>query len=282
MPTVVASVVGVFLVVLLAVPQRPAVSVPSRLLDTQVLLTWYGNPRSTRMGALGEQSGAARVARFQAQADGYRAVTDKPVVMAYHLVAVVAQCTAGADGMWRRRETRDIIQALLEEARANGFKLIVDIQVGRSRVADEVAALEPFLKEPDVYLALDPEFAMDGCEIPGREIGQLRAADINSAIDTLERLITTHHLPPKVLILHQFRLDMLPDKAKVRQSTLVETALVMDGFGSQSLKLASYRAVMRQPLAFAGIKLFYQQDQNLFSPKQVLGLTPTPVVIVYQ
>jgi hypothetical protein len=282
MPTVVASVVGVFLVVLLAVPQRPAVSVPARLLDTQVLLTWYGNPRSTRMGALGEQSGAARVARFQAQADGYRAVTDKPVVMAYHLVAVVAQCTAGADGMWRRRETRDIIQALLEEARANGFKLIVDIQVGRSRVADEVAALEPFLKEPDVYLALDPEFAMDGCEIPGREIGQLRAADINSAIDTLERLITTHHLPPKVLILHQFRLDMLPDKAKVRQSTLVETALVMDGFGSQSLKLASYRAVMRQPLAFAGIKLFYQQDQNLFSPQQVLGLTPTPVVIVYQ
>jgi len=282
MPTVVASVVGVFLVVLLAVPQRPAAGVPSGLLDTQILLTWYGNPRSTRMGALGEQSGAARVARFQAQADGYRAATDKPVVMAYHLVAVVAQCTAGADGLWRRRETRDIIQALLDEARENGFKLVVDIQVGRSRVADEVAALEPFLKEPDVYLALDPEFAMDGCETPGREIGQLRAADINSAIDSLERLITTHHLPPKVLILHQFRLDMLPDKPKIRQSALVETALVMDGFGSQSLKLASYRAVMRQPLTFAGIKLFYQQDRNLFTPTQVLGLTPTPVVIVYQ
>ncbi len=282
MPTVVASVVGVFLVVLLAVPQRPAVSASSGLLDTQVLLTWYGNPRSTRMGALGEQSGAARVARFQAQADAYRAATDKPVVMAYHLVAVVAQCTAGADEMWRRRETRDIIQALLDEARANGFKLIVDIQVGRSRVADEVAALEPFLKEPDVYLALDPEFAMDGCEIPGREIGQLRAADINGALDMLERLITTHHLPKKVLILHQFRLDMLPDKPKVRQSALVETALVMDGFGSQSLKLASYRAVMRQPLAYAGIKLFYQQDRNLFTPTQVLGLTPAPVVIVYQ
>ncbi len=282
MPTVVASVTGVFLVLLLAVPQRPAVSAPSGLLDTQVLLTWYGNPRSTRMGALGEQSGAARVARFQAQAEGYRAVTDKPVVLAYHLVAVVAQCTAGADGLWRRRETRDIIQALLDEARANGFKLILDIQVGRSTVAPEVAALEPFLKEPDVYLALDPEFAMDGCEIPGREIGQLRAADINGAIDTLERLITTHGLPPKVLILHQFRLDMLPDKPRVRQSSLVQTALVMDGFGSQSLKLASYRAVMRQPLAFAGIKLFYQQDRTLFTPQQVLALTPTPVVIVYQ
>lgn len=59
------------------------------------------------------------------------------------LVAVVAQCTAGADGLWRRRETRDVIQELLGEARANGFKLIVDIQVGRSTVASEVAALEP-------------------------------------------------------------------------------------------------------------------------------------------
>jgi hypothetical protein len=252
------------------------------VLDSHVLLTWYGNPRSKLMGALGEQTGAARVARFRAQGDAYTAVSTKPVLMAYHLVAVVAQCTAGADGLWRRRETRDVIQALLDEARANGFKLIVDIQVGRSTVASEVAALEPFLKEPDVYLALDPEFAMDGCEIPGREIGQLRAADINIAIDTLERLVRTHNLPPKVIIIHQFRLDMLPDKARVRASSVVETALVMDGFGSQSLKLASYRAVMRQPLAFAGIKLFYQQDRNLFTPTQVLALTPAPAVVVYQ
>lgn len=252
------------------------------VLDSHLLLTWYGNPRSTRMGALGEQTGAARVARFRAQGEAYAAVSTRPVLMAYHLVAVVAQCTAGADGLWRRRETREVIQELLDEARGNGFKLIVDIQVGRSGVASEVAALEPFLKEPDVYLALDPEFAMDGCEIPGREIGQLRAADINSALDALERLIREHRLPPKVLIVHQFRLDMLPDKSKIRASALVDTALVMDGFGTQSLKLASYRAVMRQPLTFAGIKLFYQQDRNLFTPTQVLALRPAPSVVVYQ
>lgn len=252
------------------------------VLDSHVLLTWYGNPRSSRMGALGEQTGAARVARFRTQGEAYAAVSTKPVLMAYHLVAVVAQCTAGADGLWRRRETRDVIQELLDEARANGFKLILDVQVGRSTVASEVAALEPFLKEPDVYLALDPEFAMDGCEIPGREIGQMRATDINNALEVLERLIRAHNLPRKVLIVHQFRLDMLPDKSKVRASALVDTALVMDGFGSQSLKLASYRAVMRQPLTFAGIKLFYQQDRNLFTPKQVLALTPAPAVVVYQ
>ena len=39
---------------------------------------------------------------------------------------------------------------------------------------------------------------------------------------------------------------------------------------------------MRQPLAFAGIKLFYQQDTGLFTPAQVLALAPAPSVVVYQ
>jgi hypothetical protein len=44
----------------------------------------------------------------------------------------------------------------------------------------------------------------------------------------------------------------------------------MDGFGSQSLKRSSYRAVMRQPLQYAGIKLFCRQDSRLFTPAQVM------------
>jgi len=274
------------LVLALALPLlsfMPAQSAaPRSLLADHMLVTWYGNPRSTLMGALGEQSGAARVARFKKQAEAYAAVSPKKVVMAYHLVAVVAQCTAGADGLWRRRETRDVIDALLSDARANGFRLVLDIQVGRSTVAKEVAALLPYLREPDVDLALDPEFSMADCEIPGKTIGSLRAADVNGALDELERLITELRLPPKVLIVHQFRLDMLPDKHLIRSSPLVDTVLMMDGIGSQSLKLASYRAVMRQPLAFAGIKLFYKQDSNLFTPAQVLALTPTPSVVIYQ
>jgi hypothetical protein len=59
--------------------------------------------------------------------------------------------------------------------------------------------------------------------------------------------------------------------------------LNMDGFGSQSLKISSYRAVMRQgPLEFAGVKLFYRQDANLFTPAQVMALTPKPSVVIYQ
>lgn len=183
----------------------------------------------------------------------------------------------------RRRETSDVIRSLLDEARQNGFRLIVDVQVGRSSVAAEVAALQPFLREPDVYLALDPEYAMSACEEPGRQIGQLSADDVNQAIDNLEALIRRHDLPGKVLIVHQFRTDMLPDKARIRRSEGVDVALVMDGFGSRALKLASYRTIMRQgQLAFAGIKLFYRQDSQLMTPGDVLAMTPAPAVVVYQ
>jgi hypothetical protein len=202
--------------------------------------------------------------------------------MAYHLVAVVAQCTPGADKLWRRRETRDVVQALLDEARANGFRLVLDVQPGRSSLTAEVTALAPFLAEPDVDLAIDPEFSMDECQVPGRQIGRVRAADVNAALDRLEAIIAAHDLPAKVLIVHQFRLDMLPDKGRIRTSETVDVVLDMDGFGSQALKLSSYRAVMRQPLAFAGIKLFYRQDANLFTPAQVLALEPSPAVVVYQ
>jgi hypothetical protein len=149
-------------------------------------------------------------------------------------------------------------------------------------VAAEIDALASFLAEPDVDLALDPEFAMTSCGVPGREIGQLRAADVNVALDRLHALITARQLPPKILIVHQFRLDMLPDKAAIRRRPTVDLVLDMDGFGSQALKLSSYRAVMRLPLQFPGIKLFYKQDVGLFSPAEVMALKPAPAVVIYQ
>jgi hypothetical protein len=253
------------------------------LLDDHLLVTWYGNPRSASLGVLGESAGGARAAALQRQARAYAAHTKKQIAMAYHLVASVAQCTPGADGLWRRRESRALIEELLEEARANGFRLILDVQPGRSSVDAEVAVLERFLAEPDVDLALDPEWQMGECEVPGKQIGHLRAADVNAAVDRLEALVRAHELPPKILIVHQFRLDMLPDKARIRRSPAVRLVLDMDGFGSQTLKLSSYRAIMRQgPLDFAGIKLFYRQDTGIFSPREVMSLVPTPSVVVYQ
>ena len=253
------------------------------LLHTHLLVTFYGNPHSPAMGVLGQRSGDLRAAALRPQAQAYAPLTNKRVLPAYHLVAVVAQPRPGADGKWRRRESHDVIAALLAEARAQAFHLVLDVQPGHAEIGDELNYLRRFLAEPDVHLAIDPEFDMNEGQVPGRALGHTHAVDVNTALSFLSSLVSVHELPPKVLIVHQFTLGMLPDKPQIVPAPMIDLVLNMDGFGSQSLKLSSYRAIMRQhPLDFAGIKLFYTIDTGLFSPEQIMRLTPVPSVVIYQ
>jgi hypothetical protein len=255
----------------------------ARVLDANLLVTWYGNPWSERMGILGRLEGNALAAGLKRQAAAYAAVTSKRVVPAYELVAVVGQPQPGRDGRYRRRESRQVIDRMLRAARAAGFKLILDVQTGHSTVLDELSYLAPYLQEPDVYLALDPEFSMGDGGVPGQRIGTMRADEVNDAIAVLEYLQERYQLPPKVLIVHQFTTGMLPDKEKILSSPMLDVVLVADGFGSPALKRHTYAMVLRQhALAFSGFKLFYIQDTDLLQPAQVVALTPSPSVIIYQ
>lgn len=260
-------------------PQPPAVR---PLLSDHLLVTWYGNPRTPRMGVLGWHKGNALAEGLRKQANEYARASGKKVVAAYHLVAVIAQAHAWRDGTWRRRETHETIRSLLDQARANDFKLILDIQRGRSTHRAEMEYLRPFLEEPDVYLALDPEFAMADGEKPGQKIGRVTSSEVNEAIDFLEAIVRERRLPPKVLIVHQFTMNMLPDKQNIRKSSLIDVVLDVDGFGDRPLKRAMYATIMRQQLPFAGIKLFYKEDTDLLTPEDVMKLRPEPSVIIYQ
>ena len=255
---------------------------PDSVLADNVLVTWYGNPHTPKMGVLGEFFGEDLAKGLRKQANAYAAVTEKRVQPAYELVAIVAQGQAGADGMWRRRESKKVIDQMLAEARAHHFKLVLDVQVGHSTVKSELEYLRSYLEEPDVYLALDPEFHMWPGQQPGRQIGHTFADDINYAIVWLDEIIASKKLPPKVLIVHQFTMNMLPDKPLVKDRRSVDVALVMDGWGGKPLKLAIYRMVTRTPLEYSGIKLFYQKDADMLTPALALGLKPEPSVVIYQ
>jgi hypothetical protein len=102
------------------------------LLQSHLLVTYYGNPHAPAMGVLGELTGDARAAALRRQAEAYAALTTKRILGAYHLVAAVAQPHAGADGLWRRRESSQIIQQTLDDARRHGFHLVLDLQPGRA------------------------------------------------------------------------------------------------------------------------------------------------------
>ena len=235
------------------------------------------------MGILGRLDEKALADGLKKQAAEYAAVTTKKVIPAYELVTIVGQPQPGRDGGYRRRESYQVIDRMLRQARAAGFKLILDVQTGHSNVLDELSYLSRYLQEPDVYLALDPEFSMGEGGVPGERIGTMSAEEVNNAIDVLEYVQARYKLPRKVLMVHQFTMAMLPDKEKIWSSPSIDVVLVADGFGHPALKRHTYSMVLRQrALAFSGFKLFYIQDTNLLQPSEVLALTPPPSVVIYQ
>ena len=255
----------------------------SSFLENNLLVTWYGNPWSERMGILGRLEDKALADGLKKQAAAYAAATTKHVIPAYELVTIIGQPQPGRDGGYRRRESYDVIDRMLREARAAGFKLILDVQTGHSSVLSELSYLARYLQEPDVYLALDPEFSMGDGGVPGQLIGTMHADEVNDAINVLEYVQDRYRLPRKVLMVHQFTMAMLPDKDKIVSSSAIDVVLVADGFGPPALKRHTYSMVLKQrALAFSGFKLFYIQDTDLLQPPQVLALSPAPSVVIYQ
>ena len=176
-----------------------------------------------------------------------------------------------------------LIERVASWAEKKGYILILDIQNGHSDMAREVSSLVPFLKRPNVHLALDPEFAMPGKKRPGTVIGTLDAREVNQAVDTLARLVKEHDLPPKMLIVHRFTRPMLTNQEKIRLDPRVQVVIDMDGFGAPFLKRDSYRRyVFEHPVQFTGFKIFYKNDKPMLTPEEVMKLIPVPVFIMYQ
>ena len=257
---------------------------PRSLLPARRIVAFYGNPRVPAMGALGQGTPQAMLARLQAQADAYaQADPGTPVQPALELITVVAEADPGPDGLYRSREAPELVEQVASWAAGRNYLLILDVQAGRSPVMDEVRALLPYLQRPNVELAIDPEFAMRPDQVPGLTYGQVDAATVNQAIATLGDLVTQHHLPPKVLIVHRFREDMLTNYRAIHLDPRVQVVIDMDGFGTPGMKLDSYNAFVRdQPVEYAGIKPFYVQDTPTLTPAQILALQPRPSVVIYQ
>lgn len=190
MTRVLMAMAGCAALLAVAPDVRPLAASGRSILNNPLLITWYGNPHSPCMGALGQATGEARASALRAQMEEYAGLTERSVLGAYHLIAVVAQPHPGTDGAYRRRESPAMIESLLDEARANGYKLILDLQPGRSPPVDEVEHLREFLAEPDVHLALDPEFVMVAGQAPGQVIGSLRASQINPVMKRSSSRVT--------------------------------------------------------------------------------------------
>jgi hypothetical protein len=267
------------------VPEHsPTIGAPGAILPGQRVITFYGNPQTPGMGVLGQRTPEQMLAALDQQAQQYVAADPStPVKLALHLVSTITTDTPGPDGMYRRRSSAEEIERVAQWAESRGHLLILDIQPGRSPFRTEVEAILPYLERPYVHLALDPEWAMREGELPGRTFGTMDAAAVNEAVQMLARLVSRHKLPPKLLLIHRFRDDMLTNSKLIKPDPRVQVVIVMDGVGGQLVKTDVYRQVVKeQPVQFAGVKIFYTQDIIPFTPRQALNLDPKPHLIIYQ
>jgi len=257
---------------------------PGSVLPARRIVSYYGNPLSSGMGVLGEQSPEKMFPRLRAQAEAYKSADkERSVTPALELVAVVAQGQPGPDGLYRLRMETELIEQVAGWADEHGFLLILDVQIGRGNVDDEVNWLLPFLKRPNVHLALDPEFAMPRNQVPGQRVGTMDAAAINGAQRTLADLVESEKLPPKLLVVHRFTEEMVTSHQKIATDPRVQVVMVMDGFGTPSIKSRQYDSLIsEQRVQYTGFKLFYRHDQPLMTPEQVLLLDPPPDLVIYQ
>lgn len=257
---------------------------PQPLLPDSLIVTYYGNPLSKRMGILGEIAPQKMMDRLAEEAARWKqADPSSKVRPGLELVAVVASDKPGRDGLYRTRMDSELVDRVIGWARKRKWLSILDVQVGRGKVIDEIEFLRPWLEKPDVHLALDPEFDMKKGLRPGQRIGSSDAEDVNIAIIKLAELVEKKGLPPKLLLVHRFTDDMLKRYDKIRLDPRVQVVIVMDGYGAPASKRHIYRReITREPVEHAGIKLFYKNDRPMMSTKQVLGLEPKPRVIIYQ
>jgi hypothetical protein len=269
-------------------PVSGPAALPGAILPDKRIVCYYGNPNSTRMGALGEFPKDDMLSRLRRQIDEWeRADPATPVKPCLHMVSVVAQGEPGTAGHYRTIMRDETVQMVYDWAREVDGIFIVDIQVGTDDIRNILPRFEWILKNPDVHLGIDPEFYMKDGSRPGSRIGTMDAADINYASEYLARLVREHNLPPKVFVVHRFTQRMVTNYQNIRLRPEVQIVMHMDGWGAPWLKRDSYRDfVIREPVQFAGFKIFYhndtRNDSRLMTPADLLRLYPKPIYVQYQ
>jgi hypothetical protein len=247
------------------------------------VVAFYGAPQDRQLGELGIGTPAQAGRKLLRQAAPYARRT-RPVLPAMELIATVAANAPGADGLYRTQQTPKVINRYLRAARRIKALLVLDIQPGHADFLSEAQRLAPWLGQPDVGIALDPEWHTPGV-VPGSQIGSVTADEVNQVSDFVAGIVRARRLPEKLFLIHQFTEGMIQDKQRVLPRPGLAVTFNVDGFGDRPNKLSKYAEFTAQTRGRPfgdGYKLFYHEDTNLMSPADVMRMQPRPDLIVYE
>lgn len=251
------------------------------------LVGYSGGPASAAFGRLGIGDLDERVAELEKRAQPY-AAGGRQVQPVLELIATVANSSAGSDGMYRTRASDATVRRYLRAARRHKALLLLGIQPGRATFLPEVKAYEKWLREPDVGLALDPEWAVGRSEVPGSTYGTVSGRELDGVAAYVDTVVTERGLPQKAVVFHQVAPSVITGEQALTERPGVALVKSVDGIGSRRLKLGTWGRLTADlsPAVHPGFKVFYVEDarggNRVMTPAQVLALEPEPEYVMYE
>jgi hypothetical protein len=250
------------------------------------LVGYAGVTGASTLGRLGTGPLDQRVAEIERRAEPY--ADGREVLPVVELIATIVQGSPGRDGKYRVRLSDAQIAKYHKAARKHRAVMLLNLQPGRSEFIAEAKAFHKWLKEPDVGVALDPEWAMDRGQRPGGVYGHTTGAELDEVARYLSGLVKQYNLPEKVLVYHQVARNVVRKESGLKDHDGVVLIKSVDGLGHPGPKKNTYRAVNHGTPKFvhAGFKLFFTEDRRhggrLMTPKEVLGLKPHPEYVMFE
>jgi hypothetical protein len=255
----------------------------SILLNSDIL-AFYGHPNSRNMGVLGRFSKEELNEKLGIMANEYEAAGGRNVQKAFYIIFGT---------VWPGGDIGIITESLLKEyiefALENDILIFIDHQIGKYTPQDSLKRMLPWLKYPNVHLAIDPEWRTTK---PMEEIGTVTAAEINQVQRIMEDYIIENQIPgERLLVIHQFNYRMISNREKVESNfSRVRLVHCADGFGPPNVKRAAYAYnAQATNMPVKAFKLFFDfsipgagVDHPLLSPKEVMSLNPRPYIVMYQ
>lgn len=251
----------------------------------QKLVALYGAPGAPVLGALGQQDMQASIVRVKQLSAAYQPYSQAKILPTFEIIATVASESPTENNDYSKELSQKTLQTWITAARNAGIYVVLDIQPGRTDFLTQARQLTPLLSQPNVGLALDPEWRLKPNQIPLVQIGSVSIQEVNATANWLASLTRRNNLPQKLFLLHQFRNDMVVGRAQLNIShPELAYAIQMDGQGTQAQKQDTWRAILRQAPANTtfGWKNFYKKDTTLLTPAQTMAIKPQPWYVSYQ
>ena len=266
-------------------PPGPAQTLPGGATkifgDGRFLVAYYGTAETGALGVLGESAPDVMQRRVHRAAQPF-ARRHQPVQVVYELIVSIADRYPGKGGDYSHDIPRAEVQKYIDAAHRHDALLLLDIQPGRSDFLTIAKRWAWALKDPYVGLALDPEWRMGSHGVPATRVGSVDAGEVNRVSAWLRDLVARHHLPQKLLVLHQFRVEMIDHIGRIEPRRGLVMVQHVDGFGTPGQKLDTFHAVARPQQFFLGFKLFYDEDVHRMAAADVRRISPKVRFVSFQ